>query len=118
MPTRIARTTAAKPAVKSRRAAKTANAPRQQPTATRASAKAPARKARAAQPDVSKAIRHRAGEAEYSGRTFRSRLEARWAVLFDLLGLDWDYEVAWFPVGESLGYLAGRQACSVLQGRR
>ncbi len=29
---------------------------------------------------------------EYSGIQFRSRLEARWAVFFDALGLKWQYE--------------------------
>jgi hypothetical protein len=28
----------------------------------------------------------------YSGSWFRSRLEARWAAYFDILGLKWDYE--------------------------
>jgi hypothetical protein len=28
----------------------------------------------------------------YKGYHFRSRLEARWAVFFDQLGLDWEYE--------------------------
>jgi hypothetical protein len=31
-------------------------------------------------------------QTRYSGRYFRSRLEARWAVFFDALGLKWDYE--------------------------
>jgi hypothetical protein len=31
-------------------------------------------------------------ETRYAGRRFRSRLEARYAVLFDHLGLRWDYE--------------------------
>lgn len=29
---------------------------------------------------------------EYAGVQFRSRLEARWAAFFDLLGWEWDYE--------------------------
>lgn len=28
----------------------------------------------------------------YSGITFRSRLEARWAIYFDAVGIDWEYE--------------------------
>ena len=28
----------------------------------------------------------------YSGYHFRSRLEARWAVVFDALGVEWEYE--------------------------
>lgn len=31
-------------------------------------------------------------ETEYHLCTFRSRLEARWGVFFDVLGIDWEYE--------------------------
>jgi hypothetical protein len=31
-------------------------------------------------------------ETEYKGYRFRSRLEARWAVFFDALGIKWEYE--------------------------
>jgi hypothetical protein len=31
-------------------------------------------------------------ETEYRGYKFRSRLEARWAVFFDEIGLTWEYE--------------------------
>lgn len=31
-------------------------------------------------------------ETEYKGYRFRSRLEARWAVFFDAIGADWEYE--------------------------
>ncbi len=31
-------------------------------------------------------------ETLYKGYRFRSRLEARWAVFFDALGLKWEYE--------------------------
>lgn len=31
-------------------------------------------------------------QTEYAGCLFRSRLEARWAVVFDRLGIKWDYE--------------------------
>lgn len=31
-------------------------------------------------------------DTRYGGYLFRSRLEARWAVFFDQLGLKWDYE--------------------------
>lgn len=37
-------------------------------------------------------------ETRYKGCRFRSRLEARWAVFYDALGLRWDYE----PQGFSL----------------
>lgn len=43
-------------------------------------------------------------ETKYAGCRFRSRTEARWAVAFDHLGIDWDYE----PQGYSLpsgGYI-------------
>lgn len=31
-------------------------------------------------------------QTEYSGHTFRSRLEATWAAFFDLCGISWAYE--------------------------
>ena len=31
-------------------------------------------------------------DTPYQGHLFRSRLEARWAVFFDALGLEWEYE--------------------------
>ena len=31
-------------------------------------------------------------ETIYKGYRFRSRLEARWAVFFDALGIEWEYE--------------------------
>lgn len=31
-------------------------------------------------------------ETRYAGCRFRSRLEARWAVFFDALGIEWNYE--------------------------
>lgn len=34
----------------------------------------------------------RAIETRYAGCNFRSRLEARWAVFFDTLGIPWEYE--------------------------
>lgn len=44
-------------------------------------------------------------ETEYSGYRFRSRLEARWAVVFDCLGLLWEYEPEGFELGNGLRYL-------------
>ena len=38
-------------------------------------------------------------ETRYAGCRFRSRLEARWAVFFDTLGITWEYE----PQGYELG---------------
>lgn len=37
-------------------------------------------------------VNHGAIETEYKGYRFRSRLEARWAVFFDALGVEWKYE--------------------------
>jgi hypothetical protein len=40
-------------------------------------------------------------ETRYKGTTFRSRLEAKWAAMFDLLGWNWKYEPCdfngWIP---------------------
>ncbi len=41
-------------------------------------------------------------ETEYAGTRFRSRLEARWAVFFDLLGLAWQHEPEAYRLGSSL----------------
>jgi len=46
-------------------------------------------------------------ETSYAGCRFRSRLEARWAVFFDSLGLKWDYEPQGYMVGRRL-YLEPR----------
>jgi hypothetical protein len=45
-------------------------------------------------PDLIKPI-----ETRYKGHRFRSRLEARWAVFFDHLGIDWLYEPEGFMIG-------------------
>lgn len=37
-------------------------------------------------------------ETVYEGYRFRSRLEARWAVFFDALGIQWQYEVEGYEV--------------------
>jgi hypothetical protein len=37
-------------------------------------------------------------ETRYAGYRFRSRLEARWAVFFDALGLKWEYEPEGFEL--------------------
>lgn len=37
-------------------------------------------------------------ETRYAGCRFRSRLEARWAVLFDHLGIQWEYEPQGFEL--------------------
>lgn len=44
-------------------------------------------------------------ETFYKGYKFRSRLEARWAVFFDALGLKWQYEVEGFNLSDGRYYL-------------
>ena len=85
-----AKTTAAK--VPARRPAKSAAAK------TAAATRAPARR-------TSRAPKPAASEASYSGKIFRSRLEARWAILLDLLDINWDYEPSHYQVGPDLFYL-------------
>ena len=34
----------------------------------------------------------------YKGIPFRSRLEARWAIIFDQLGIDWHYETEGYDI--------------------
>lgn len=41
----------------------------------------------------------------YKGYHFRSRLEARWAVFFDALDLDWQYEIEGFQLNDGTMYL-------------
>lgn len=47
----------------------------------------------------------RAIETRYQGYRFRSRLEARWAVFFDALGIRWEYEPEGFELGNGQRYL-------------
>jgi hypothetical protein len=44
-------------------------------------------------------------ETVYKGYRFRSRLEARWAVFFDALGIEWEYEAEGFELGANGRYL-------------
>ena len=44
-------------------------------------------------------------QTTYQGYKFRSRLEARWAVFFDALGLKWEYEPEGFDLGGAGWYL-------------
>lgn len=44
-------------------------------------------------------------ETRYAGYRFRSRLEARWAVFFQTLGLKWEYEPEGFDLGFGDWYL-------------
>lgn len=44
-------------------------------------------------------------ETSYKGYRFRSRLEARWAILFDGLGFKWGYEIEGFKLPSGAQYL-------------
>jgi hypothetical protein len=44
-------------------------------------------------------------ETQYKGYRFRSRLEARWAVFFDTLGIAWEYEKEGYDLGDAGWYL-------------
>jgi len=44
-------------------------------------------------------------ETHYAGCRFRSRLEARWAVFFDHLGIEWQYEPQGFELPSGERYL-------------
>jgi hypothetical protein len=44
-------------------------------------------------------------ETEYKGYKFRSRLEARWAVFFDAMNVNWYYEPEGFHLPNGLDYL-------------
>jgi hypothetical protein len=107
------RKTAAKPAA--RKATKAPARPSAKTTAkpkAKAATPAPARRkattsaGRPAAPKKNPRIPKAKGlEVNYSGHIFRSRLEARWAILLDLLDIDYDYEVCFYRVGDGLTYL-------------
>lgn len=44
-------------------------------------------------------------ETTYKGYRFRSRTEARWAVYFDALGVNWEYEKEGFVMPDGTWYL-------------
>lgn len=44
-------------------------------------------------------------ETVYKGYRFRSRAEARWAVFFDALGLEWEYEKEGYALEDGAWYL-------------
>ena len=44
-------------------------------------------------------------ETEYKGYLFRSRLEARWAVFFDVCGIRWEYEPEGIILSDGSWYL-------------
>ena len=47
----------------------------------------------------------RAIQTRYKGYRFRSRLEARWAVFFDSLGMKWEYEKQGYALPDVGNYL-------------
>lgn len=49
--------------------------------------------------------RIKAVPTEYKGYLFRSRLEARWAVFFDALGIEWEYEPEGIVLSNGKSYL-------------
>lgn len=49
--------------------------------------------------------KYKAIQTKYKGYKFRSRLEARWAVFFDSMMIDWEYEPEGFDLGDSGYYL-------------
>lgn len=50
-------------------------------------------------------FKHKAIETEYAGYRFRSRLEARWAVFFDAIGIKWKYELQGYESEDGARYL-------------
>jgi hypothetical protein len=52
-----------------------------------------------------KAMALQAIQTAYAGYLFRSRLEARWAVFFDTLGIKWQYEPEGFRLPSGKHYL-------------
>lgn len=57
-------------------------------------------------------------ETVYNGYKFRSRLEARWAVFFDALGVEYQYEIEGFDLSgyDELNYFGERVVDSYLDG--
>ena len=43
----------------------------------------------------------RAIETYYNGYRFRSRLEARWAIFFSAVGLEYEYEIEGYNMGQT-----------------
>lgn len=56
-------------------------------------------------------------ETYYNGYRFRSRLEARWAVFLDSLGVEYEYEPEGFDLGDGTCYLPDfRVICHGMRG--
>lgn len=47
-------------------------------------------------------------QTRYAGYHFRSRLEARWAVFFDAVGVPWEYEKEGFELNDEINGVTGR----------
>lgn len=56
-------------------------------------------------PRASGAMRAKALDTHYRGHLFRSRLEAKWAVCFDLLEIGWEYEKQGYALPNGEAYL-------------
>lgn len=56
-------------------------------------------------------------QTKYKGYHFRSRLEARWAVFLDALGVTWEYEPEGFDLGEAGWYLPDFKVFKNCHGR-
>lgn len=48
-------------------------------------------------------------QTRYKGYRFRSRLEARWAVFFDHLGIEWQYEPEGYDLSEYAEWFLGQK---------
>jgi len=55
--------------------------------------------------DIERMCGMKAIETEYKGYKFRSRLEARWAVFFDAIGIKWEYEPEGYQFEDGTMYL-------------
>lgn len=57
-------------------------------------------------------------ETVYKGYHFRSRLEARWAVFFDTLGIEWEYEKEGYDLrGKLCGYQRDDEIFTIHAGK-
>lgn len=56
-------------------------------------------------------------ETRYAGRRFRSRREARWAILFDRLNIEWRFEPEGYDLGQNVFYLPDFEVRSPLSDR-
>lgn len=54
---------------------------------------------------TSRRLKSAAGDCSYSGMIFRSHLEAKWALIFDILGWDTDYEPGTYRITPTMAYV-------------